>query len=460
MMTVLYHSLEASYTGTATSYAIPLTALALPYGTHYWRVIVNSTPMPEWTLYVSPNIPAVSTPLAPANSFLTSDNTPDFQWSSVLHGNTYQIQIDDVSTFASPDRDFIGAPGELGYTAAPLANGKYYWRVRGINTYNAAGPWSIVWNITIDADVPPTPTLAGPAEGAHVTNPLLTLSWNASAGATAYELLFDDEQPFSDPIITLGNVLTYKPLLPLSENTYYWQVRAVDMAGNASPWSEMRSFTLVAGLTTLQIPTQTPPPEPTAELTAEPTAEPTIEPTAEPTRSLPDPSLTIVESGDPQVGHTGNWTTHDTAYASGGSYVYSSGSPDDALTLAFSGTRLDVVYVKHPALGTFVVEIDGTPYQAVDSTAADSEFGARVSLELPDGLHTVRVYSLRGTIAIDAFAVEAVAVLPPTVEPTAEPTTSRLLSQRLNRPSSRRSNRPRSQLPNRLLNQRLHSIHR
>jgi len=28
------------------------------------------------------------------------------------------------------------------------------------------------------------------------------------------------------------------------------------------------------------------------------------------------------------------------------------------------GTRLDVVYVKHPALGVFVVEIDGVPVQS------------------------------------------------------------------------------------------------
>jgi hypothetical protein len=106
-------------------------------------------------------------------------------------------------------------------------------------------------------------------------------------------------------------------------------------------------------------------------------------------------------------------------YRRGGRYLYSSGSPDDDLTLVFAGTRLDVIYVQHPALGLFVVEVDGLPLQAVDSAAAESAFGVRVSFTLPDGTHTVRVYPQSGTLAIDAFAVEA-AIAPPVV-PTITP---------------------------------------
>jgi len=79
-----------------------------------------------------------------------------------------------------------------------------------------------------------------------------------------------------------------------------------------------------------------------------------------------------------------------------------------------------VVYVRHPALGVFVVEIDGVPVQLVDSSATDTEFGARASVLVSAGEHTVRVYPLSGTIAIDAFGVEPV-VVEPTVEPTLPP---------------------------------------
>jgi len=86
------------------------------------------------------------------------------------------------------------------------------------------------------------------------------------------------------------------------------------------------------------------PTEPTA-LTAEPTTEPTVEPT-----SPPDPSLLVIESDDARVQQAGTWTAHDTALASGGRYLYSSGSAEDSLSLTFEGTRLDLVYVQHPSL--------------------------------------------------------------------------------------------------------------
>ena len=85
-------------------------------------------------------------------------------------------------------------------------------------------------------------------------------------------------------------------------------------------------------------------PEPLVELTSEPTAEPTLEPTPEPTTpsvtepaATPDSTLYVVESDDPRVQVSGSWTAHDTPLASGGRYLYSSGSPDDTLTLNFTG---------------------------------------------------------------------------------------------------------------------------
>jgi hypothetical protein len=64
----------------------------------------------------------------------------------------------------------------------------------------------------------------------------------------------------------------------------------------------------------------------------------------------------------------------------------------------------------------------------VDAAAADTEFGARASVLVSAGQHTVRVYPMSGTLAIDAFGLEAVTIEPtveptlPAIEPTAEPT--------------------------------------
>jgi len=195
----------------------------------------------------------------------------------------------------------------------------------------------------------------------------------------------------------------------------------------------------------------TPPTEPPAEPTDEPTDAPASEPqptepaetdepeatatpTVEPTQPVETPiedvtppasTLLTVESDDPAVLASGDWTAHDTLAASGGRYVYSSGSLSDSLTLGFTGTQVEVVFALHPALGSFAIEVDGALLQVVSSTASDTIFGARASVTgLPAGAHVLRIVPTEGTIAIDAFAVEGLAPLPeqPAVEPTLEPT--------------------------------------
>jgi hypothetical protein len=173
------------------------------------------------------------------------------------------------------------------------------------------------------------------------------------------------------------------------------------------------------------------PASPTQAVTAEPTvsqatptatSEPVDTPTAPP---VPDNSLQWVESDAPQVLRAGKWTVHDTELAHGGRYIYSSGSNEDTLTLPFVGTTIDVIYVKHPALGTFGIVIDGVLVQQVDSTAPDGEFGAFAAVSgLPAGQHTLRIYPLKGTIAIDAFAFEPATGSVPTPVLTPVPPTA------------------------------------
>jgi uncharacterized protein (DUF1810 family) len=199
-------------------------------------------------------------------------------------------------------------------------------------------------------------------------------------------------------MIPVAAALTYRTPTPLSRGTYYWSVRALDAAGNASEWSPTWSFTVLAGVT-VQNDDMTP--TPTVTSTPEPTTVPTL--------------LQVVEAET--VTTSGIWTAYDSASASGGRYVYSSGSLDDTLTLNFSGTQADVIYIQHPALGPFVIEVDGTVMQTVNATSVEAVFGAKAGVTgLAAGTHTLRIVPVSGTIAIDAFAMELSVV---TSEPTA-----------------------------------------
>jgi hypothetical protein len=111
-----------------------------------------------------------------------------------------------------------------------------------------------------------------------------------------------------------------------------------------------------------------------------------------------------IESDNQIVTRSGSWTAQDAEGASGKRYLYSSGGQNDSLLLPFQGARLSVVYIKHPNLGTFGIEIDSKLVQTVDSKGTESAFGAQVEINgLNDGLpstplgftHKVSPHSLR-----------------------------------------------------------------
>jgi mannan endo-1,4-beta-mannosidase len=132
---------------------------------------------------------------------------------------------------------------------------------------------------------------------------------------------------------------------------------------------------------------------------------------ATPTATSPVPAgtplpLTVVMESDAQpLARMGNWTVQETASASGGSYLYTSAGN---ITFKFTGTQFDVLYVQHKSLGRFGVEVDGVQVLNVQTNNSLTKFKAQAQVRnLAPGTHTVRIYPLYGTIAIDALVVDA-----------------------------------------------------
>jgi len=125
-----------------------------------------------------------------------------------------------------------------------------------------------------DNTPPPTPSLISPPNGATITDNTPTLDWSdvSDPSGVAYNLSMAKDAGFT-LIVLLKNglkVSTYDltPSEVLAAGTYYWRVRAVDNAGNASSWSENWSFTASPG-------SHPPPPTPAnftvSDLTISPT---------------------------------------------------------------------------------------------------------------------------------------------------------------------------------------------
>jgi hypothetical protein len=119
-----------------------------------------------------------------------------------------------------------------------------------------------------------------------------------------------------------------------------------------------------------------------------------------------------IESDDARVGQAGSWTAQS---VSGGSYLYSTGSEDDVLTLEFVGTSVEVIYVSGPSLGTLAIEVDGTVLRTVITTASEVAYAqsSKVSY-LTNESHTLKVYAQAGGIVgVDAFVVRTEEVAAP-----------------------------------------------
>ena len=127
--------------------------------------------------------PAAPTLVSPSNNSSTSDTTPYFDWSAVSGATAYLLQVDDSSSFNSPE--ISTTTGNSDYTASsPLATGTYYWRVQASNSYGS-GSWSPVWSFSLGS-APSVPTNLQASDGTYTNEVLVT--WNSSSTATRYEV--------------------------------------------------------------------------------------------------------------------------------------------------------------------------------------------------------------------------------------------------------------------------------
>ncbi|MBK7316776.1 hypothetical protein, partial [Candidatus Villigracilis affinis] len=234
------------YQSSGTSYTSP----SLDYGVHYWRMRVRTADdwgpwSPAWKFTLTPPLPATPTLVNPANAALLPDNTPDLTWNMAVEDDRYELQIDNLSTFASPEQTFSASTGVLTYTATTLPDGIWYWRARAINYLDVPSAWSTYRSFTVDTTGPVAPTLSAPVNAASVIG-TPAFSWAAAATATKYQFEYDNDADFSSPTYTSVDLTTTSHTPPaIALGTYSWHVRGKDAAGNWGAWSAVRMVTIL-----------------------------------------------------------------------------------------------------------------------------------------------------------------------------------------------------------------------
>ena len=214
----------------------------------YMRIAYGTSKVAKyisWATYTTPLAPAPLM-LYPAKEALTMDNTPEFTWQSSVNAVSYEIQIATSSTFSATSliKDQAGITG-LTYTSSALPDGRYYWRVRGLNAYNAYGKWSAYRAFTVDTTAPLPPNLYKPLTAATAIG-TPTFTWVKSSTAVYYQFEYGTSTDYNSYLYRSGDTtsLSHKPPIMAPKVTYYWFARARDKAGNWSAWSAPFTITI------------------------------------------------------------------------------------------------------------------------------------------------------------------------------------------------------------------------
>jgi hypothetical protein len=224
-------------TKTVNTKAVPTKAL-LP-GKNYWRVrSIAGSDDSSWAVG-SFDVAPVTTPipLAPANgaNLAQPTNPPLLQWSSSQGAISYTVAVDG-------DADMIGAKVYSTKTTSlvvpdPLTTGDWYWQVTAVK---GTGLVSLPSDVS-RFDVLPLaqPSITFPANDVNQAIEDVVLDWTPVPGARTYDVQVALDASFNNIALNVTGIQStrYSPPVTLNSDQFWWRVRAVDLAGQPTPWT-------------------------------------------------------------------------------------------------------------------------------------------------------------------------------------------------------------------------------
>jgi hypothetical protein len=147
---------EFVYVSTQLSKTYYIPPTIAPNTLFYWFVKARDAAgnWSNWsipnTITINPTIPVAPILVAPSTVYISATlSTFDLGWKSVAYGYTYDIQIDNISNFSSPNYTYTSYIEALSISINIPETGKWYWRVRARNINGVAGAWSASRYVTI-----------------------------------------------------------------------------------------------------------------------------------------------------------------------------------------------------------------------------------------------------------------------------------------------------------------------
>jgi hypothetical protein len=194
-------------------------------------------------------VPAGSALVAPVltgpDDGVTVSELPPFKWDAVSGADRYEFELSADPGFNSTIQ-LVNTKNTRAALKFLVANGTYYWRVRGVESDGDVGAWSEVRSF--DMAWTAQPALLAPSNGATITYPdqALELRWGAVQGAAKYLVKVASDPGlgtlvFGEPIETASTQFTLND--PMPPGTYYWGITPLNAQGHEGAASTVASFT-------------------------------------------------------------------------------------------------------------------------------------------------------------------------------------------------------------------------
>ena len=242
-------------TGSASTRNTAATlSSTVPDGPYYWRVRAIDRKdragrwskarryTQAWTTAPVLRGPDASAPITWPTTALV------LKWSVVPHATKYIVTIANDPSLSSALLGSAASPVTVAGTSfaftGTLAPGSYYWAITPLDEAGHKGQRSAVGSFTWSWLSTTTAAVVDANAVPSVYDPLF--SWTAVPGAASYDVEVNsshDWAPGSKICCTDRTVGTsLAPIKALTNNVYYWRVRAIDASGNAGGWNEGPSF--------------------------------------------------------------------------------------------------------------------------------------------------------------------------------------------------------------------------
>jgi hypothetical protein len=229
----------------------------IPNRTYYWRVRSSNTGGDgSWSStfsFVTLNVSATTAPILslPGNDAIDLATPIQLVWQATMGASSYRLQLSLAADFNTRLVDTTGVQSTFFVLPPLLTSERYYWRLSALNAAGESS-WSETRTFRTVVVTPGVPQLIVPATNLSNAKTPLLLDWSNVQGATSYTLHVSTDNSFETNVITSDGQAATEFVLTslLPQTTYFWRVRARNMAGFGD-WSEVRSFTTV-----VQIPDQ------------------------------------------------------------------------------------------------------------------------------------------------------------------------------------------------------------